>query len=103
MAINSKNKKSAAVAPTQPEEIWRSGRSRFGIRQLRQSRDRRWHFAGQQPGEEVRLVVRRHWWFLVVPALPFLGAIALFLFSIYAATAYSIDTRLLVTFNIISF
>ncbi len=103
MAINSKNKKSAAVAPTQPEDIWRSGRSRFGIRQLRQSRDRRWHFAGQQPGEEVRLVVRRHWWFLVVPALPFLGAIALFLFSIYAATAYSIDTRLLVTFNIISF
>src|ERR1051326_2434482 len=102
MAINSKNKK-ATTAPTQPEDMWRSGRSRFGIRQLRQGRDRRWRFAGQQPGEEVRLVVRKHWWFLVLPGLPFLGACALFLFSIYAATAFPIDQRVLVVFNIVAF
>src|SRR5438477_2110202 len=103
MAINSNNKKPTAAAPTGPDELWRSGRARFGIRQLRQGRNRKWYFAGQQPGEEVRLVVRRHWWFLVVPALPFLAAVALFLFSIYAATAYSIDARVLVTFNVIAF
>jgi membrane protein YdbS with pleckstrin-like domain len=103
MALGFKNKKSAVAAPTQPEDMWRSGRARFGIRQLRRGRDHKWHFSGQQPGEEIRLVVRRHWWFLALPALPLIGAFALFLFSVYATTAYNIDQTLLITLNVVAF
>jgi hypothetical protein len=70
------------------QERWRSGRPRWDLLRFWQGRNREWHFSGQEEGEEVRLVVRRHWWFLVQPALPLIGCtLALFLL-IWAAIVY---------------
>jgi hypothetical protein len=59
------------------DDAWRPQRVHGGFRQLRRGRDKQWHFRGQEPDEVVRRVLRRHPWFLIKAALPFIGSLFL--------------------------
>jgi membrane protein YdbS with pleckstrin-like domain len=86
MANRSRSRQQAETVP--PSDLWQSGRRRFGLHVFRRGRDRKWHFSGQNPGEEVRLIVRRHWVFLITPALPLLGCFAALTLLLWIATLF---------------
>ncbi|HWS84077.1 MAG TPA: PH domain-containing protein [Ktedonobacteraceae bacterium] len=81
MANQSKNK------PATPahEAPWRFWRHRLALLHSWRGRDKQWYFFGQQPDEHVRLLVRKHWWFLVQPGLPFAASAAVLFIILWVA------------------
>ena len=73
-----------APANEKPRRIWRH---RLALLQFWRGSDKQWYFFGQQPDEHVRLLVRKHWWFLVQPALPFAAAVAVLFILLWIAAA----------------
>lgn len=72
------NRKKAAPAAPPSNDPWKPHRKRHW-RLIYRGKDKKLHFHGQEKDEVVRVVVRKHKWFLVRPALPFIGAVILFL------------------------
>ena len=79
-------KENATTKTTQVAERSQTKRKRFSLNQALRDRNYEWYFPGLQQGETVALVVRKHWWFLVQPALPFIGSIVLLFIVLWAST-----------------
>ncbi len=45
------------------------------VRHVGRGKKRHWEFQGQQPGETVKLVLRKHVWFLFTPAIPLIASL----------------------------
>lgn len=69
------------------EQTRRVSHHRLALLQFWRGRDKQWCFFGQQPDEHVRLLVRKHWWFLVQPALPFAAAVSVLFIILWVAAA----------------
>ena len=78
------------TADAQADDLRRTARSRWGVKNFHRGRDGQWHFLGQQKDETVKMLVRKHPLFLLKPALPLLGSIVLLLF----ATSLTADASL---------
>jgi uncharacterized membrane protein YdbT with pleckstrin-like domain len=61
------------------------------------------HFSGQAADENILMVVRRHWWFLVTPALPFIGCVILFFITTGFAVSNPAYATLWLVIEVIAF
>src|SRR5712675_1720615 len=76
-----------------PRNPWRSMRERFRGADLRRGPNHTWLFPGQQSGENVLMVVRKHWWFLFRGSWPLLLSIlALIVITIIAVSLPNLVT-----------
>ncbi len=60
------------------DDPWTVRREHAGfnhVRRVGRGRNRHWEFRGQQPGETVKAVIRKHVWFLITPAFPLIASI----------------------------
>jgi len=95
-------KENATTKTTQAAERSQAKRKRFSLSQALRDRNYEWYFPGLQQGETVALVVRKHWWFLVQPALPFVGSIVLLLIVLWASTILPGDSLLWLAVDVIA-
>jgi hypothetical protein len=92
----------------QQDDPWNPRRIQAGFRRVRRvgsGKNRHYEFNGQQAGETVKLVLRKHLWFLITPAFPVIGSIiALIAVTALSATypqAGSLWTLLQIVFGIL--
>ena len=79
---------SSPVSPvTTPPDSWQPRRYHWSLRRISRGKDKQLHFPGQEPDETVRRVVRRHWLFLIRPALPFIAALVLIFLVLWGEIA----------------
>jgi len=82
----------------------RAGGRLFGVAQFwRDRRSHSWQFPGQQPGEDVLSVVRKHWWFLFFPSWPLLLSVVLFVAAIIYSAAYQGPQTVSISVIVITF
>lgn len=94
-------KENATTKTAQASERPQAKRKRFSLNQTLHDKDYEWYFPSRQKDEKVFLVVRKHWWFLVQPALPFIGSIALLFIALWASTILGGDPMLWVVVHVV--
>jgi len=90
------------------DDPWNPRRIKAGFRRVRRvghGKNRHYEFSGQQSDETVKMVLRKHVWFLIAPAFPIIGSIiALIVVTALSATypqASSLWSLLQVVFAIL--
>src|SRR5438132_13801511 len=74
--MSSQTPQQSPVSPVPPpQNAWSPRRYHWGWRHIRREKDKQLHFPGQEADETVTRVARRHWLFLVRPALPFIASV----------------------------
>jgi membrane protein YdbS with pleckstrin-like domain len=79
------------VQRPQDDPFWIPRRVHGGLRHLRRvgrGKNRQYRFQGQMEGEVVKLVIRRHKFFLITPALPLIASILAFIGVIVLGSLY---------------
>ncbi len=86
-----------------PRNPWRAMRQRFMGSTLRRGPNHTWIFPGQQPGENVLMVVRKHWWFLFRAAWPTLLSVLALIVIIITSAAFPNLTTVWIVMEIVAF